>query len=326
VKVSDESKVGIFVIVSLTMLFFGYNFLKGKDLFRKTNKFYAPYVSIDGLDVSNPVFLYGHRVGKVESISLIKSGDKKVIVKFSVKEDIEVPYGTVAEIINSDLLGSKAITLHLGNELVFHECYDTLIGKTELSIAEALNEVLSPLQKRASSLMANVDRFIAQLDTVMKKGGQQDLESSLKSLKHTFANLEKSTQTVDRFISDETDRLSSIVIYLNNITKTLSDNRENISAILENLNAVSDSIKQAEISSTLIATRSAIDNLNGIIQKINQGEGSIGLLIHNDSLYYNLESASNNLDKLMFDLKENPDRYLHFSIFGRNPNKKKKKK
>jgi phospholipid/cholesterol/gamma-HCH transport system substrate-binding protein len=313
VKISEEVKVGIFAVATLVILFFGFNFMKGKDVFSSDNTYYAVYDDVKGLQPSNPVVLNGHRIGKIYDIRLMKNDINKVVVVLSIQGGLDLPLGTKARIVDLDILGQKAVDIVLTNNIMMHESRDTLIGETSGGM------VAEMLQPYIEKLNATINDFTSNLN-----------ESGTNNLKVTIANLTTAVNNVKDFSDDlktaqVAQRLGNIMLNVQSISRELKENEENINAILANLNSVSDSLKSAQIKQTIDESYAVLKQVNDISTKINGGQGSLGLLVNDSILYNNLKSTSANLDKLVLDLKENPERYVSLSLFGGKEKKKPEK-
>lgn len=310
-KISDETKVGIFAIFTLAILFFGFSFMKGRDVFSSNNTYYALYDNINGLQVSNPILLNGHRIGKIYDIRIQKDNDNKVLVVLSIQGGLDVPTGTKAVIIDVDILGQKALEIIMGESDMMHESRDTILGETSKGmIADMLNPYIEKINKSIEELKGSMD------------------ESGVNSLKETMTNLNLAVAhikdvTEDLNTSNLAGRLGQVISHVQSITMSLKENEENINAILTNLNHVSDSLKSANIKGTIDESYAVLKEVNDISSKINSGEGSLGLLVNDDELYNNLRKTSENLDKLVIDLKEHPEKYVSVSVFGGKVKEKK---
>jgi phospholipid/cholesterol/gamma-HCH transport system substrate-binding protein len=325
VKISNETKVGLFAVFSLALLILGYNFLRGKNIFHSPNYFYAYYENINGLVVSNPVNLYGYKVGKVEKVQLVKYKTKNILVKFSVSDDILIPSDSRAKILSTDLFGAKAIEIILGSEKRNANDNDTLLGETDLGLMESVNGILNPIKQKVTSLLTTFDNVMNDLQTFLSKGGKRSLQETVENLKKTFANLENTTATLDGFMTKETKRISGIIAHIDNIANTLDDNKDEINNFISNLSNLSDTLKAAQLGYLIKSLNKTVTEIDGIAIKINQGKGSIGMLVNNDSLYNNLAATSKSLDELIIDLKANPKRYVNISVISIGGGKKKKK-
>jgi phospholipid/cholesterol/gamma-HCH transport system substrate-binding protein len=324
VKISDETKVGIFAVFAITILILGYNFLRGKSIFHSPNYFYAYYENINGLVTSNPVNLYGYKVGKVEKIKIIKYKTKNILVKFSVSDDILLPADSRARIVSTDLLGAKAIELVLGVEKRTSNDNDTLIGETEAGLMESVNGIINPIKQKVTSLLTTFDNVMNDLQTFLSKGGKKTLQETIDNLRNTIGNLQHSTSTLDGFMTRETTRISGIIQHIDNIANTIDNNKKEIGNFISNLSSLSDTLKAAQLGELVRNLNGTIAEIDGITKKINEGKGSLGLLVNNDSLYNNLSYTSKSLNELIVDLKANPKRYINISVISVGSGKKKK--
>jgi phospholipid/cholesterol/gamma-HCH transport system substrate-binding protein len=316
VNISNESKVGIFTIVALIILILGFNFMKGISFFNTPKSYYVYYNRLDGLAESNPVLLYGYKVGKVETITITNQKGKNLLVKFTVKKEVIIPVDTRARIISTDLIGAKAIELKLGVDKRNAKSDDTLIGENELGLMESVTSIIDPIKEKAVSLLTTVDNIMNDLQIYLAKGGRKDLATTMEGIKYTFVNLQNTTSTLDHFMTSETSRIHLILAHLDNLASTLDNNKDDLDKLITNMASISDSLKAAKVENTIRQLTVTISEVNDIAEKINKGTGSLGQLVNNDTLYYNLQSSTKNLDALLIDLKANPKRYVNISVFG----------
>lgn len=313
-NISNETKVGIFVVVALTVLILGYNYLKGKNVFVRSDTYYAVYDNAASISESNPVLLQGYKIGRISDIEAVQKDKTKIVITITVKNGLKIPVHSKARIVSTDITGTKAIQLIFSDSKTYLKPYDTLIGETEISLTEAVDKIVSPIDRKLNSIMAKLERVLD--------------DEGINNLKGTFANLRMNTENLNTMLSMvnsslANNRLVNILEKIEGFTNTLENNKENINHVLGNLNSFSDSLKAAPVADAIKNINTVANDINKITSKINKGEGSVGLLLNNDTLYNNLQSASENLNKLVVDLKENPERYVHVSVFG---GKKKVKK
>lgn len=325
-KLSDEFKVGIVVITALFILFWGLNFLKGTNLFVSENTYYAIYNRIEGLQKSSFVMLNGYKVGRVKDIYLYPKNPRKIIVKFAVEKEksLKIPKGSVAKIASQDLLGTKVILLELSDSKEFLKDKDTLKSDIEASLAEEVNKQVFPIKQKAENLLLSIDSVVTVIQTVLNKDARKNLEKSFKSIKNALETFEQTSLRLDTLIKNETNRVHDIFIKVESILNNLQKNNENIANALKNINLITDSLAKANLVETIKNANLALKETAEVMEKIKNGEGSMGMLVNNEKLYNNLEKASNELDKLIKDIRINPERYVHFSIFGRRDKNKAK--
>lgn len=314
-KISNETKVGALTCIAIALLFIGYSFLKGNNVFSSENVFYTEYDNVDGLAVSKPVLVNGFQIGRVSNLTLQPNG--KIKTEFKIKDDIDIPSNTVARIVSADLLGSKAIVFELGNSTTMARNGDPLLSDVQANLMEKVE----PLQKKIENLVVKLDSVLSAVNTALDDEFQRDFKKSLRSISVSLTNMEKITHDVENLMGSERIRLAKIMQNLESITSNFKNNNEKINSILANLDNLSDDLSKTEIKATIDNAHQAMKDVQAITGKINQGEGSIGLLLNDKQLYDNLNSASANLNELVHDLKTNPGKYLKISIFGKKDTK-----
>lgn len=325
-KIRKEVKIGAIMIIAIALLFWGANYLKGINLLEKNKRFFAIYERVDGLGSSNPVVINGYKVGQVEEISFLPDNSGRLLVKFSVtEENFRISKDTRAKIISSDILGSKSIELQLGRSNEELQNLDTLESDVEASLTEAVNEQIAPLKRKAEDLISTVDSAITTVSAIFNKQARSDLDASFTSIKNSLQTFERTMVQVDGMVKAERNKIAEVLTHLESITRNLANNNDKLTASLENIEAISDSLAGANLKQTVNNASIAMTEVASVMQKINQGEGSLGQLINNDTLYNNLERSADDLDKLLLDMRLNPERYVHFSIFGRKKKEAKKK-
>ncbi|MCH2198792.1 MAG: MlaD family protein [Flavobacteriales bacterium] len=321
--VSKEFKIGVIVVVSLTLLIFGINYLKGINIFVQQRTFFAVYDDVDGLSVANPVILNGFKIGQVKTVGFHPKGDGSLMVEFSIdQKDLNVPVDSKAKIFSSDLFGSKAIKIIMGDSTLMANPKDTLESEIEMGLAESVRLELMPLKNKTDELIAGVDDIVENLKTVFDDDATQGLPKVFESLQRTMETLEKTTLRLDETIADNSDRIDGIFADVHSITTNLKSNNEKLNNIISNFDTVSDSLAKLELSTTLKKADVALGEFADIMTKINEGEGTMAQLINNDSLHTSLLNTNQELQYLINDLYMNPWRYVHVSIFGKKPKEK----
>jgi len=316
-KIKNETKVGILAAFAIALLIIGYNFLKGNSIFSSETTLYAKYTRVDGLTVSKPILINGYQIGRVAKLEL--QGDGSIIATLSVNSKYEIPENSIARLEGTDLLGSKAIVMSLGNSKTMAEDGFTLNANVE----KGLMEQVQPVQKKAELIIGKMDSILSSVNSILIPNFQKNVDKSFNSIAGTLASLETTSKKVDGLVGSESARIEAIFKNVEGITANLNNNNQKISDILTNINTVTDKFAAANFKQTLDNANNAIADLQSVISGIKDGKGSLGLLLNDDKMYQNLNNASKNLDELMIDLKANPKRYVHFSVFG-GGNKKDK--
>lgn len=302
-KLTKEFKAGLIAVAAILLFVFGYSYLKGNNLLKDTRYFYAVYDDVEGLGTSSSVTINGLQIGKVTNISFFdKTGD--IIVEMGIDKDFEFSKTSVVKIYGGDFIGGKSISIvpdFKNPEMAVSK--DTLEGKTEEGLLELVNEKLSPLQDKVEGTVVSIDSLMAGVNRILDSETESDIKSSITNLSQTMKSLKGTTARIDQILAKNSSDIDQSI-----------DNFKNTSS---NLSKISDSLSTIEYNKMFTKVDETIDNLNSISNKLKNGEGSLGKLIADDSLYQNLDNASRELELLFQDIKENPKRYVHFSIFGK---------
>jgi len=325
VKISKEFKIGLVVICAVAAFIWGLNFLKGSNLFSHKYVFYAVYPKIDNIIPATPLLISGYKIGQVSQISLIGSGNKKrVLIKFLLTENVEIPKNSIARAISSDLLGSKAIEIILGDNPQYVKSGDTLVAETEQGLKESFNKQIAPIQAKAEKLIGSIDSVMSVVNSVLNVKTLKNIDESFEGVRKAILSLEQTAYKMDDLIGSEKVKISSVLSNLNQITSNLSKNGQKIDNVISNISNMTDSLAKAQIKDAIANADKSMKELNILLSKINEGQGTLGKLAKNDSLYNNLNKSSEDLDKLLKDLRINPERYIHFSVFGKKDKNKPK--
>ncbi|MFN3556402.1 MAG: MlaD family protein [Bacteroidales bacterium] len=315
-KISREFKIGLLAVVSIFLFIWGLNFLKGKDIFSRQIVFYAIYDDVTGLIESNPVSLSGVSIGQVNRIRFMPDGSGRIIVENIVRRDVPIPIDSRSVLTGMSLTGTREIIIELGSSGQMIQNGDTLLAHTQTSIQEEVSQILLPIQKRADDLFAQLDSVFDTFQAIFNETTRQNIESSFQSIQETIGNIENTTSTLDQTIARETLRISAIMANAESITRNLSNNNELLSNIIRNVSGITDSIAAANLQQTLRHTEESLASFNQIMDKVNRGEGSLGMLVNDEQLYNNLESSSKQLELLLEDIRRNPGSYINISVFG----------
>jgi phospholipid/cholesterol/gamma-HCH transport system substrate-binding protein len=307
-KISVEVKLGIIITVAIAIVIWGLNFLKGKNILKPVNNYYALYKDVAGLDKNAKVFYKGYRIGQVDEIYFNYDGSEALTVVMSINKSHKIPYNSIAEVYSADLMGTKAIRIIGAESGQVYKPGDTLLTDTSPGLDQQIKDQIIPLKNKAENLIETVDSLIRSLNYIFD-------EKAKNSLHESVMNLERSTGHLDQMLADE-GKLTRMINNIESITSNIQSNNDRIADAISNISSLSDSLAGSNLRSAINRVNESLDQTHQILQKINKGEGNIGLLVNNDSLYYNLESLSGEIDKLMKDLQENPKKYIHVSVFG----------
>ncbi len=304
-RFTKEIKIGILALVSGSILYFGFNFLKGTDFLTSNNTYIVYYDEISGLTVSNQVLVNGFSVGRVANIQIEQGEKTRVKVRLDVSKEVIVGKNAVALLMDTDLLGGKAIDLQTGDINNPAADNDTIQGKLDKSLPEVFADKAMPIVEGLDSTITNINEFF------------KSYAFASKEIQEMFIQARSLLSTTQKIIVENRQNLKSISDNLKASTDEFKKSSEDIRVVLQNMRSVSDSLTKIEINRTINSLNRSLVSMDSITTQISSGEGTMGKLVYNDSLYNNLNSVSQDLDKLLIDFQERPKRYVHFSIFGK---------
>ncbi|MDG1756862.1 MAG: MlaD family protein [Bacteroidia bacterium] len=297
-KISKESKVGVLVAIAIAILAIGYNFMKGEDIFTSSNEYYGKYKKIEGLFKSNPVLINGYKVGSVSSVQM-SNETLELTVGVIVSEDIKIPKNSIMKIVNNDMIGSKAVEIIFGDSKEVAKNGDFFTAQQDQGIAQAVSGVLTPITQSVNSVLGNMDTAIAGVDL---RGTLRDASLALRSFKETADKLNKLLDGKDAQITN----------ILNDVEKTTSGFgglTPKIDTILLELDKTAKDLNQIEFNQLASQINTLSEELSKTTVAINQKDGSLGMLVHDKSLYDNLDSSLSQLKSLLKDIEKYPRRY-----------------
>jgi phospholipid/cholesterol/gamma-HCH transport system substrate-binding protein len=309
-KISNEVKVGAVALVTIIVFIWLFNFLKGKDFFKRTANYYAVYDKIGGLAESSPVEINGYKVGVVQSIDFIDATSGRLLVAFSVSKDFKLPVNTVAEVLPVSIIAGMKVQFVYGDGPGFYSDGDTIPGRLSESLLSTLDEELQPIKEKVAGLVTVLDSVINSINDII------DPEFK-KNLSGTIAHLNNTTGSLDRILGSKEKELKETLDNITRFSKMLSDNTAKMNSTFSNLESITDTLAAADLYNSISNLKASLEKASALIENLNDGKGSAGQLLTNDSLYTNLNSSLASLNLLLEDVKSNPKRYVHFSVFGK---------
>ena len=299
-KLSYEIKTGVLVLTGIILFIIGFSYLKSNDVFIKDRVFYAVYEDVEGVSKGTPVTISGFNVGSVQDIKFFNNSSK-LLLKFRVENDFNFSNQSTAQIYETGLIGGKALAVipKYGNEIA--KSGDTLNSSIAPGLTELVNDKLSPLQEKIESMVVSADSVLISLNSVLNTQAKDQIQSTITNFSSTVTDLKNSAGTLDEMISMNKNKINNIITNVNKSSNELSDlsnSFSDLTVIIENLSESSNSIEN-------------------IVNEISSGNGSLGNLIYDDNLIKSLNAASSNINLLIEDLRLNPKRYVHFSLFGK---------
>lgn len=314
INISKYSRLGFLVIACLAILIWGINFLKGIDIFKRNTNYFVIYEKIDGLLESSTVTINGYQVGQVSEIKFLSDYSGRLIATLSLQGDFKIAKGSTAKIVSSDIMGTKSIKLEIVHSAEYYNEDDTIPGDTESDLKEQVSMQVLPLKKKAEELIASLDTALTVITYIFNQRTRENLTESFENINLTVANIESSSAELKKIMGS--GKINSIVENLDSISKTIKQNSGNITNVISNLAALSDSLSKLNISPIFEEINSTIAGLNTIIKKLNTTESSAGMLLNDPVLYQNINNLAGSLDLLLKDVRNNPKRYVHFSAFN----------
>lgn len=314
IRISKYTKLGLLVIACLTIFIWGINFLKGIDILKKNTKYYVIYEKIDGLLKSSSVTINGYQVGKVSDIKFMSDYSGRLLATLSLQGDFKIAKGSTARIVSSDIMGTKSIKLAIVHSGEYYKENDTIPGDTDRDLKEEVSMQVLPLKKKAEELIASLDSALTVVTYVFNQRTRENLTESFENINRTIANIQSASAELNKIIGS--GKINSIVENLDSISASFKQNSGNVTKVISNVKALSDSLAKLNISPVFEEIKSLVSGVNTIIKKLNTTDSSAGMLINDPALYQNLNSLANSMDLLLKDLRSNPKRYVHFSAFN----------
>jgi phospholipid/cholesterol/gamma-HCH transport system substrate-binding protein len=315
-KISNETKVGALTAIAITLLILGFNFLKGKTLFKTGNIVYAPYVNSKGLMVSNPVFVNGFQVGSVFDIENKDKSLSEIVVAIKLKDDYNIPRNSIAS-IKDNPLGTPSITITLGDAKEFMKPGDTLITASSAGLMGDVMNKLGPVSDQITNTLHSLDSVLKNINTIFDPSTKGNLQQVIANINRTTASLVVSSASLQGMLNEQTGAIAQSMGNLSSFTKNLSDNNQKITNSLTSLEKATNNFSNADVAGTVDRLKASINSLNNILEKVNSQDGSLGKLINDKTLYNNLINTVRSANILLDDLRVHPKRYVNISVFGR---------
>lgn len=302
-KLTREIKTAILVIASLLLFIWGYSFLQGRDLLTDYKILYAKYDNVEGLIVSAPVTINGFSVGKVRAITLDnKTG--KLVVEMQITSDFPISKSSMVNIYEPGLIGGKQVQIVPNmedNNLT--KSGDFLSSGVIPGLTSLVGDKLTPLQEKVESAVVRADSLLSNINTLLDPASKAHFKSSLANLNATLLEFKGASKSVNEMLAENKTKIGSAVSNFDHTSK--------------NLSVMSDSLAKINFNKTVKSLESSAAKVNKLMADVESGKGTLGKLMKDEKVYDNLEGASRELEQLLSDLKRNPKRYVHFSLFGK---------
>ena len=303
-KLSKEIKTAVLVISGVLLFIFIFNYLKGENVFDASKKISAIYDNVEGLAPSAAVTINGHKIGKVQSIEFNGDGSGFLKVTMLIGDNFDFSVNSVAELYEAGLIGGKAIAIipaFDGATLV--QSGDVLTSTVKPGLTDLVNQRLTPLQEKIEKMMLSADLLLNNLNEVFDIQTKDNIKLSIAELSTTISSFKATSESLNGLVSDNKSSIGETILNFNKISQDLT--------------SVSKSLSESDLDSIMLNLKSTLSSFDNLLATIENGEGSIGKLMKDDSAYNNLNAATKQLEQLLEDMKLNPKRYVHFSLFGK---------
>ncbi|HRO39038.1 MAG TPA: hypothetical protein PLV70_01660 [Flavobacteriales bacterium] len=313
-KIKRQYSIAIVVIAGIALLIFGLNYLKGRDLFQQGTVYHAVYPEVSGINDATAVLYHGYKVGQVLGTELMPDGSGRIAVSFLVHEKrLNITKDSKAELFSVDLF-SRGVRITLGSGAPA-EAGDTLQSSAQLSLTESVGAQIDPLKHKAEAILASADSVLSAVQLILNPDARRDIDASFVNLRATLENINATTRKLDRMIDQESQHIGNILSNADKVSANLAANNQHITNVLANMDSATAAFANGRLERMMADLEGTSKEMKSLMASLRSGEGTLGKLMVDDSLYNNLNAATRQMDLLMEDLRLNPHRYL--SIFGR---------
>jgi phospholipid/cholesterol/gamma-HCH transport system substrate-binding protein len=315
-KVSNETKVGALTAIAITLFILGFNFLRGKTLFKTGHFIYAKYTNTKGIMVSNPVYINGFQVGNVFEIENVDKNLSTILLTIKLKDYYNIPVNSSA-VIKENALGTPSIEIKLGNSPKGMLTGDTIPTASDPGMIGELMNKLGPVSDQLKNTIQTLDVVLKNINTVFDPATKNNLQEVIGNMNKTTASLIGSAASIEKMLHQQSGAIAQSMDNVNSFTKNLSENNEKVSRTLRNVEKTTDQLAKADITGSVAQMKLALEKLNTVMDKLASQDGSLGKLINDKALYTNLNNTVHSANILLDDLRLHPKRYVQVSVFGK---------
>ena len=309
-----EAKIGLFAVAMICAAWAGIRFLKGFDVFGRNVEYYAVYDQVNGVQTASPIMVKGVKIGTVSAITFDPSRSDEVVLQLTVKRAYRIPTDSEAKIVSNGLMGSKAIEIAFGTAPTCFERGDTIRSGRDRDLMDMAGSELDFVKQKLSQVTTDLSRTLNNVSEL--------LEANQANITGTLANFNSLSGNMNDLLAAEKQHLKSAVENLTLFSETLGANAGRVDSLVGSLNHVAATLDEERFAEKLTST---VATLDALMTKLDEGDGTLGMLLNDKALYDSLTMASGNLSALLADVKAYPARYVHLSVFGRDPEKMKER-
>ena len=311
-----EFKIGLSLILSVLLFYWGINYMKGEDVFSSSKKFYVVYNNTSGLLVTRPVTINGHQVGQVADIDFVGDGTGRLLVTLRIDHPYPITKKSIAKIYSSSIMGEKSVALTVASGTSLASEGDTLIADVERDLTDEVNMQLAPIKARTQELIGSMDTAITIVTGFLDQETKENFRATFEAITQTVQRVQGTSEELERYIRDNRNNFDDFANNLSTVSGELANSSENITNTITNLSNLSDSLATANLAQTMNNVGDITERLSSILATVEDGTGTAGMLLDDEEVYQNLKEATENLNRLLLDIKYNPNKYLHVSVFG----------
>ena len=291
-------------MLGILLFIFIFNYLKGENLLSSSRKITAIYSNVEGLAISSAVTINGHKVGRVQDIRFTDDNSGMLEVSMLIDSDFNFSKNSIAELYESGLIGGKAISIIPAFDGSANTISgDVLKSKIKPGLTELVNQRLTPLQEKIESVMVSADHLLNNVNSIFDEKTKSEIKGSISQLEQTISSFEKTSNSLQNLLETNKNAINNSI--------------GNFSDISDDLSIVTDKLSKSDFEQTINELKYSLNSFNSLLSDLDRGEGSLGKLFNDEGLYNNLEASLGQLESLLEDMKLNPKRYVHFSLFGK---------
>lgn len=309
-KRSREVIIGLVAILTIATFIWLLNYLKGHNLFKQVDAYTVIYTHVNGLQESSPIEINGYQVGIVGSIKLLNDGSGRIRTRLSLDEKVRIPKNSIAEITPASLIAGMKVRLVFSEETSYHQPGDTLSGRIDPGVLGQMETKLEPLSQQFEHLLLRADSLSGRINQLLDR-------ETIEAFKQTARHMETAGKNLSDLLSEQKNQLADITHNLHQLSDVLARRSEDMNQVLINMRVLSDTIASEQSMQSYQSLQNTLRQTDSLLQMMVNGQGTMGKIFTDESLYQNLNTSLTSLDSLLKDLRENPGSYVHFSLFGR---------